>query len=419
MIPRVRPAYTIDDLRAAMSPDENSIVRFEDELAHYFGVKNALFFPYGRSAIFASFRALGIVGQVVQPAYNCVVVAHATVLSGGVPRFVDCQADDPNQNPDAMIDAIDVNTSAVVPTSIFGMTYDAPALVEDIRRKNNKAFVLMDCAQCFDAKWKGELIVGQGDASVIAFGIGKSMTTLFGGAILTNRRDIAAAVRQYRNSNFNRPSRKMNLGRWAYFLGTWIGLSAPFASLTDWLERSNSPLQDYLQRFRSRDEIRLPKDAETFCLPMQAEIGRAQLARVGRMMSRRVEISRAYDQVLGDVHGIRSLNWVEGASRTIHAVRLENENWRKPLLTRLSGRGIQCDTVLDYVVPELSCYRDRGYSSQPFKNSLGWSKRVINLPNFPSIDTREANRIAYAFVEALRRVQDDEPSFSRRPALGI
>ncbi|CAG0945639.1 partial dTDP-4-amino-4,6-dideoxy-D-glucose transaminase, partial [Anaerolineae bacterium] len=133
MIPRVHPTYTFADLRAALFPARDAVARFESALAAHFGMNYALVFPYGRSAIHAALCALGGRGEVVQPAYNCVVVAHATVLSEHRPVFVDCQSDDPNQDADAMIDAVNAQTTAVIPTSIFGMTFDAPSLIAAIR----------------------------------------------------------------------------------------------------------------------------------------------------------------------------------------------------------------------------------------------------------------------------------------------
>ena len=43
------------------------------------------------------------------------------------------------------------------------------------------------------------------------------MTTLYGGALLTNRDDLAQAVRQYRHTTFRTPGRAAVLRRWSYF----------------------------------------------------------------------------------------------------------------------------------------------------------------------------------------------------------
>src|SRR5436190_15454253 len=222
-------------------------------------MRHALVFPYGRSAIYACLRAQNLsTGEVVQPAYNCVVVAHATVVAGCRPLFVDSQPNDPNQDPDEMVDRVSARTVAVVPTSMFGMTFDAAALCDAIRRRNPKTLILMDCCQCFDARWRGSLLAAQGDAAVLAFGIGKPMTTLFGGAVLTDRSDLAKAVGGYRDATFTSRPLHAIVRRWVYFLSSWLALSSPAARLTDFLENADTPLHRYLLQLRARETIRLP-----------------------------------------------------------------------------------------------------------------------------------------------------------------
>ncbi len=162
MIPRARPSYHWTDLRAAWRASLDEVERFESALASYFNLSHAITFPYGRSAIYACLKALALAGgEVVQPAYNCVVVAHATMAAGCRPVFVDAQSHSPNQDHQAMVEHVGPQTVAVLPTSIFGIPFDAKALCEAIRSRNPKALILMDCCQCFDARWQGERLASQ------------------------------------------------------------------------------------------------------------------------------------------------------------------------------------------------------------------------------------------------------------------
>ena len=285
MIPRIRPSYSVAELRAAWRARADAVSTFERQLAAHFGMQHALAFPYGRSAIFSCLQALRLSGEVVQPAYNCVVVAHATVLAGCRPVFVDTPPDDPNQDPSAMAGCVGADTVAAVPTSIFGVSFDAAALCAAIRRRNPKTFILMDCCQGFDARWRGDTMAAHGDAAVLAFGIGKPMTTLYGGALLTNRDDVAIAVRQQRAATLASWPRTARLRRWLYFLSSWLALSSAGVRLTDVLENADTPLHRYLLRLRSREAIRLPADNGAAMLPMQAAIGHMQLQRVAGFLS--------------------------------------------------------------------------------------------------------------------------------------
>ena len=58
------------------------------------GKKHAIFFPYGRTGLLFLLEALGISDQeIICPAYTCVVVPHAIVLSRNEPVFVDSNPD--------------------------------------------------------------------------------------------------------------------------------------------------------------------------------------------------------------------------------------------------------------------------------------------------------------------------------------
>lgn len=410
MIPRVRPSYSRADLCAAWRSPRDVVAAFEGDLATHFGVRHALVFPYGRSAIHAFLRALTPGGaEVVQPAYNCVVVAHATVLAGCRPVFVDSQATSPNQDPEEMVQRVGSGTFAVVPTSMFGMTFDAPALCAAIRRRNPNALILMDCCQCFDAGWRGESLASQGDAAVLAFGIGKPMTTLLGGALLTNREDVYAAVRSHRDAIFvSRPLHSVFF-RWGYFLSSWLALSGPAVGLTDWLENVDSPLHRYLLRLRAREEIRLPADNATLMTGMEAAIGRAQLQRVNDFIRRREEIAGVYARELGALAGVQLLDWPEGSSYAIYAARLNQPATRQQVLGTLRRHGVQGDTTLSYVVPGLECYRAVGYDARPFPNAGAWARSVINLPNHPTMTEAQVSRVVAAARRALAGLPSPEP----------
>ena len=396
MIPRVRPSYSRGDLRAALRPAGDAVAAFERALAAYFGVRHALAFPYGRSAIYACLRALNLGGDVVQPAYNCVVVAHATVLAGCRPVFVDAQPDCPNQDAAAMVERVNAGTVAVVPTSIFGMTFDAPALCDAIRRRNRNALILMDCCQCFDARWQGALLATQGDAAVLAFGIGKPMTSLYGGALLTNRDDLAAAARRQRDAHFSSRPLHLRAWRWIYFLASWLALSGPAVALTDVLENANTPLHRYLLTLRAREAIRLPADCELYMTPMEAAIGRSQLQRAAAFINRRGAIAAVYARELRDVPALDLLDWPEGSSYGIFAARLREPAMRPHVLAAMRRCGVQADTTLSYVVPGLECYRADGYHADGFQHAAAWARSVINLPNHPTMTDAEVRRVVRA-----------------------
>ncbi len=400
MIPRVRPSYSFADLRAVLFPTRNARAQFEYALAQHFGMRAAITFPYGRSAIYGVLRAMNLRGEIVQPAYNCVVVAHASVLADGVPVFVDCERDDPNQDANALLDAVNENTAAVIPTSIFGQPFDAATLVEHIRRKNKNAFVLMDCAQAFTTRWNDKLLAAQGDAAILAFGIGKAMTTLFGGAVLTNRADVAEQIRAWQARTFSPPTFAQKLKQLVYFFASWAATTEAGTILADGVERSRAMSSAMLKQLRSREAIRLPATNQTLLTDYQAALGISQLPRLENFLARRREISRVYAQALHSLQGAQLPQWRVGATHTIYTLRLDEPNARTQILNGLRQRGVQGGTVLDYVVPELDCYRERGYANE-FRNARAWSQSALNLPNHPSLTDAQVKYCADALQQTL------------------
>lgn len=400
MIPRVRPSLTRRELCAVLLPTRDARRELERALARCFGMREAILFPYGRSAVYGLMRAMELRGEVIQSAYNCVVVAHATVKAEGVPVFIDCERDGPNQDADAMVDGVNQATAAVIPTSIFGHTFDAPQLVERIRRKNKNAFVIMDCAQAFTARWNRDLLAAQGDAAVLAFGIGKAMTTLFGGAVLTNREDVAARVRAWQRANFVEPSATQQLIRVLYFFAAWGGTTGWGTILADQMERSKAMSSALVKGLRSRERVALPKTNQTYLGEREAAIGLAQISRLEGFIQRRHAISQLYESELKQTTGIKLPTSEEGATDTIYSMRLDEPAARDQVLNELRARGVQGGTVLDYVVPALECYRELGYKDA-YPNAREWARRALNLPNHPALTDEEVKRCAGALREAL------------------
>ena len=154
MIPRLKPFAGKEELFALLERVPNAVEKFEEKFAAVFGVSFAIAFPYGRSALWAFLKAMRIVdAEVVQPAYTCSVVGHATVLSGNRPRFVDCNLRDYNMDLDLFERAITEHTRVVIPTHIFGYPMDVNRVNQIVREAENRyghrIYVIQDCAHSF------------------------------------------------------------------------------------------------------------------------------------------------------------------------------------------------------------------------------------------------------------------------------
>ena len=186
MIPRLKPYLSKDELVATLDRQTETVTRFEEAFARAFEAGDAIAFPYGRSALWAFFNACNIVNaEIIMPAYTCVVVAHAIVLSRNIPRFVDITLFDYNSNLDQLEAAMNERTRAVVATHLFGYPLDVDQLNAIVRnaeaRYGQKIWIIQDCAHSFGARWQGKLVCNEGDAALFGLNISKTITSIFGG----------------------------------------------------------------------------------------------------------------------------------------------------------------------------------------------------------------------------------------------
>ena len=118
------------------------------------------------------------------PAYTCSVVAHAVVLSGNVPRFIDINLDDYNMNLEDAEAAINKNTRVIIATHTFGYPQDLNRLEAMVRKGEkkygHKIWLMQDCCHAFGAEWNGRMIGTSGDVAIYAFNISKMITSIFG-----------------------------------------------------------------------------------------------------------------------------------------------------------------------------------------------------------------------------------------------
>lgn len=366
---------------------------FETAFARTFDAPEAVAFPYGRSACFALLQSLGIQGaEIVLPAYTCVVVAHAIVLSGNTCRFVDVTLDDYNMNLEQLEAAITDRTAAIVPTHLFGYPLDLDrfdAIVRAAERKyGHKIFVLQDCAHSFGARWKGRLVCGAGDAALFGLGISKLMTSIFGGMITTADRDLASRLRAWRDRHCAATGLKKALLRRLYLLAVYPAFSDSFFGLVRWLQDETSLLDRLAKAYHLDDQIRFPPDANDAMLDVEARVGLAQLEKYPEIVRRRVAVAQYYARELRDTPSWRLPPIVDGATYSHYVVRVSD---RAAVIAAFRRRGIQLGEVIEYSVPHMNSYGPADPREYP--NSWLASRHLINLPVQADLTERDLSAI--------------------------
>ena len=397
MIPRLKPFFNSKEIYAFLSAGRDSVREFEKAFAHTFECTDAVVFPYGRSALWAFFRALGIADkQIVQPAYTCSVVAHATVLSGNIPVFVDNNLQDYTLNIEDLEAAINADTAAVIPTHLYGypMDVDAVQSIVDSAEKHygKKIWVIQDCAHSFGAYSQGKSVITAGDCALFGLGISKLISSIFGGMMTFQDQDLADRVRAFRDAQFQTPGWFKSVKRFFYLLATYPAFSSGFYGMVYWLQERTPFLNQLTRAYHLDEKIHFPPDYLDALLVPEAAVGLAQLEKYETIIQRRREIAQFYTENLEVPQDWILPPLVGGATYSHYPIRVPE---REQTITALASRGIQAGRVIEYSLPHMKTYQ-KYVEKEQYPHAFLCSQSMINLPIHPSLRNEQVEKIIHA-----------------------
>lgn len=403
MIPRLKPYFDFKEIKAIFKPEKNALEEFEKEFAKTFQAKYALSFSYGRSAIYALFKCLGIENsEILVPAYTCVVVPHAIVLSGNIPRFVDTAQNDFNLDLEEAKKKINEKTKAIIPGNIFGYPVDTEKLKE-IKAIKKDILIIQDCAHCFGAKWQGKLVCNEGDVAFFSLNISKYISSIFGGILTTNNEEIYKKLKDYRDKNFKKPTILRYLKSLIYFVATYPAFNKflyNFVSYFDYLE--GKKILGKLTQYYREEKVDFPKDAFELLTSLEAKVGLEQLKKYQEILEKRKLIAEYYNNNLKDIPGLILPPIIEGATYSHYVPRIKN---REAIIKKMRKQGVQIGKLIDYSIPHMKAYEK--YKEGEFKNSLIYSKETINLPICPNLEKKEIDRISNNLSKILSKYKNE------------
>jgi dTDP-4-amino-4,6-dideoxygalactose transaminase len=168
---------------------------FEAEFAGYLGARHCVGVANGTDALTIALRALGVGegDEVVMPSLTFYATAEATVNAGAVPVFCDIDPDTFCVTRETVERALTDRTVAIVPVHLFGNV----APMDELRELGLP--VLEDAAQAAGATLGDRHAGALADAATFSFFPSKNLGALGdGGAIVTDRDDVAEAARMLR-----------------------------------------------------------------------------------------------------------------------------------------------------------------------------------------------------------------------------
>ncbi len=391
MIPRFKPWLNKKEIFALFKPNTGVVRQFEEQFAEEFEAADAVAFPYGRSALWAFLKAVGLKeAEIIMPAYTCSVVAHAITLSGNVPCFVDINLTDYNMDLEQLAGAINDNTRAVVATHLFGYALDIDRIESTIAeaeaRYGHKIWLIQDCAHSFEATWKGRSVGSSGDVGLYALNISKMMTSIFGGMLTFQDKELAEKVRVWRDNHFSKPGIRKAILRRLYLIAVYLAFSDRIYVITWWLQQKTSFLNKLTKFYHLDDKIHFPPDYADLMLDVEAIIGMEQLKKYRQIIARRRETADWYHNNLP-----RKKEWIfpsqeEGATYSHYVIRVPD---RYKEIDEFAKEGIHLGELIQYSVPALEPYS----SGQVCPNSSLASHTTINVPIHASLSKTDKLKI--------------------------
>jgi len=192
----VRMQKVLDHGQYIMGPE---VKELEAALAAHTGAKHCITVASGTEALLISLMALDLKpgDEVVTTPFTFAATAETIVLLGGVPVWVDIEADTCNIDASKIEAAITPRTRAILPVSLYGQCADMDEINAIAARHGLP--VIEDAAQSYGASYKGRRSNNLSTLGCTSFFPSKPLGCYGdGGAIFTSDDALAQAAREIR-----------------------------------------------------------------------------------------------------------------------------------------------------------------------------------------------------------------------------
>ena len=182
-----------------------TLARFERSLAERGGVKYAVAFTNGTAALHAACWAAGLGpgDRAITTPLTFAATANAVVYQGARPIFADIDRETLNLDPDAVKRLATPRTRVVLAVDFAGLPCDYDRLLPLAREHD--WILIADAAHSIGGALGSRPVGALADMTTLSFHPAKQMTTGEGGAVLTDREDLAERLRTMRHHGIRHP----------------------------------------------------------------------------------------------------------------------------------------------------------------------------------------------------------------------
>jgi len=344
------------------------VFAFEEEFAHYCGVRYGVGVRSGSDAIALALIASGVSegDEVLLPDNSCLSEPNAIMQARAIPIPVDIDERTYNVDPERLAKRIGPKTKVIHAVHAYGQPCNMSKLTS-LGRKNS-LLVLEDISLAPGTQIGGERVGQFGDVAVASFGHGKILNAIGngGGMVLTNSRSIADKVRILAN----------------YGCGAMTSSSLKEAFLPAsgmaWLRPGYNSTLDSIQ----------------------AAVLRVKLRHLDGWLEQRAERGKLYDRLLADLDVI--VPYVQENVTCAYRGYVIRVKERNRVLATLTAHGVEAATLYlppIHLQPAMARF---GYQEGDFPITEKVARELIVLPIYPELENKEIEYVAQVLSDALQ-----------------
>ena len=361
---------------------------FERQIAAFCGTSKAVCLNSQTACAEMTLRLLGVGegDEVIVPAYTYTATASVVAHVGAKIIMVDCQKDNLEMDYEKVAEVISEKTKVIIPVDLGGVICDYDKVFQivdskkslfkannDIQKAFGRIIVMADGAHSFGAIRNGKRSGSIADFTNFSFHAVKNLTTAEGGAVTW--KDIPGIdndylYKQYQLLTLHGQSKdalaKDKLGAWEY------DIVAPYfkCNMTD----------------------------------VHAALGISQLRRYNKLLARRHEIIKCYDEELKPL-GFTSLKHTTDNSESsghLYITTLPEKYgiFRNDFIIRLAKLGIPANVHYKPLAMH-SGYQKLGFNISDYPNAYAFFKNEVTLPLHTKLTDEQVESVILAIKEIL------------------
>jgi len=318
------------------------VKKFENSLNKFTGSNTCIGVNSGTAALNLALSLFNLKNkEVLIPSLTFVSTAHAVILNGAKPIFVDVNPETLCLDEKQIQNSITKNTKAIIPVHFAGFPCNLTA-IRSICKKNN-LYLIEDAAHAIGSTFNNKKIGRHGDAVCFSFHPVKNLAMPTGGAITINHKNHKKFRKQLESRRWCGISDRNNVDYDVHELG-W---------------------NYYMNEF-------------------SAAIGLVQLKKLNEMIKTRKRIAKFYDR---EINLENKIPYSTDCSYHLYWILVEN---RKQFRKKLANEGIETGTHYK-PVHHMSYYKNK----KPLPITEKISNEIVTIPIHPNLTDNQLSKIVH------------------------